>query len=293
MKKFEITVCMIILLMISGCGRHVETGSYEIDKFGNINAVISEGMVLEIENFNELQGKHTPDSYSECSIVEFKADELSRLFEIPEADINIDNGTVYYNNGEFTPEIYEESEAAEGTEHIIYDSFIKYGECLKSLGISIWENYTWKVLSLEHGYEIYYMKIYQEQNSIKIYDGIHGEFEKASIVCGPYIELYFDKNNIYRLIINDIVKIGKENKDESIIEVTRVIEKVIYTYGRIISSDIYRIKKADIWYMVFKETDGSISLKPIWVVDCDICSKDGSVYNIKILYDGYTGKEVI
>lgn len=295
MKKYKIGVCMaIVLILLSGCKRHKQTYDYEIDEFGNINSKISDCMMIDISQSGYGQGECMLQYYENCSIMEPDVKQVSQIFEIPKDDIYINSGIVYYNRDEFNPDTYAAGDiVTEERNNVINDDIVLFSESLKYLGISIYDQYDTRILVSENGDEIYYIKMYQEQNHLKIYDGIHGMFENRSIVYGPYIEIYFDKNNIYRLTINNVIDIGKENSKKKTVEKTEVIDRLVYTYGRIISSDAYTIKNIEIQYTAFKESSGSISLKPVWVVECDINQENGTVYSINIIYDGYTGREVI
>lgn len=295
MKKYKIGICMIILLVaLSGCKRHIQIYDYEIDEFGNINSKISDCMMIDIRQSDCKQNAYTLQYYENCSIMEHDAGQVSQMFEIPKDDIYINNGIVYYNRDGFNHDTYVTDDiVTEERNNTTKEGFALFGEALKHLGVSIYDQYDTKVMMSENGHEIYYIKMYQEQNDLKIYEGVHGTFENRSMVYGPYIEIYFDKNNIYRLTINNVINIGMDNTEKKTVERTNVLDRIIYTYGRIISSDTYTIKNIEIQYTAFKESSGSMSLKPVWVVECEISQENGTVYSINILYDGYTGREVI
>ena len=295
MKKCKITVCMAVLAMVlSGCRKHIETYEYKVNESGSINSKISDCMMIDIKQPDYRHSVDMLQYYEKCSMLYIDPDKVSQVFEIPKDDIYINDGIVYYNKDEFNTEtcVPEENVTEEGS-NITQDGFVFFSECLNYFDINICDRYDTQMIRSENGDEIYYIKMYQEQNNFKIYDGLHGTFENRSMVYGTYIEIYFDKNNIYRLTINNVINIGKGKSDKEIVEVSEILDRIIYTYGRIISSDTYIIKNIEIQYTAFKESSGSMSLKPVWVVECDIIQENGTVYSINILYDGYTGREVI
>lgn len=143
----------------------------------------------------------------------------------------------------------------------------------------------------------YYFVINQRYDNLPVYH-LYGDMSTRKEDSTSPIKVLYTKDGIDRIDIEKMFTFNNEGKEVDILPFDKITDNIVaqlkkeevYREKEV----LYRVKKSELNYMVDKASDlGSCKVKPVWIVDIDLCNKNGELEGIQqMVIDAEKGTQV-